>query len=124
MSGDTYKGGIVQKKGEINIETANITQIWHELKDTTDLPALAQQLATLRSEMRKTATTPEDDKAVAMIGEAQEAAEQGKGEAVVEKLTALQKLKKAGRWALEVGEKIGVGLAVAMLKSVIMPDHP
>ncbi len=75
-----------------------------------DLEALSGELATLRNAMRKEAEKPPHDKAVAEVGAAEEAAENGDGASV------LQHLKNAGNWALDVATKIGVNVASEALK--------
>jgi hypothetical protein len=70
----------------------------------------ATELATLRQAMRKEAEEPFHDRAVAEVGEAQEAAQNHDGP------RALQHLKNAGPWALDVATKIGVNLATEVLK--------
>ena len=57
--------------------------------------------------------TREQDKAIGVVADAEEAATKGDGPA------ALQYLKSAGEWTLGVAEKIGVGVAIEALKRAI-----
>jgi len=54
--------------------------------------------------------TREQDKAIGVVADAEDAAAKGDGPAV------LQYLKSAGKWTLGIAEKIGVALAVEALK--------
>jgi hypothetical protein len=113
--GDKYevKGqvGAVGRHAEAHDMTFN--QVWSESKGAVDLTELAKELEQLRREARTQATTVEDDESTAEIGRAQRAAEEGDGP------RALSHLAKAGRWALGVAEKIGVGVATAAIKSAV-----
>jgi hypothetical protein len=76
-----------------------------------DLPKLAEELGRLRAAMKGEGTgTREQDKAIGVVADAEEAATRGDGPA------ALRYLKSAGEWTLGVAEKIGVALAVEALK--------
>ena len=88
-------------------------QLWNQSGQSLDLPALATELTTLRQAMRKEAKEPFHDKAVVQVGEAQEAAQNHDGP------RALQHLKNAGQWALDVATKVGVNLATEALKKVL-----
>jgi hypothetical protein len=77
---------------------------------TVDLIALKDELVTLREAMRKGASEPSHDIAVAEIASAQVAAEEGDAPSV------LKHLAKAGRWALDVAVAIGAALAAEMIK--------
>jgi hypothetical protein len=88
----------------------NYSQAWQQMKDTIDLDALGSELAKLRSSLREKAQTPEEDKAVATIGEAELEAKKGNGAGV------LSKLALAGTWVLGVAKEIGVKLATEALK--------
>jgi hypothetical protein len=78
-----------------------------------DLPALASELSRLRQEMKKLAAEPEEDVAVGQVAIAEKAAKDGDPKGVSEAL------KGAGKWALSVAEKIGVGVATQALKSAL-----
>ena len=78
-----------------------------------DLASLISELQTLRAEMRKQASTVEDDQATVAVGQAIAAAEQG------DTATIFAHLKQAGKWALSLATAIGAELVAAALKSVI-----
>jgi hypothetical protein len=88
----------------------NYGQVWQQMKDTVDLNALATELAELRSSLRQKAKTVDEDKAVASVAEAESEARKGDGPG------ALEKLARAGTWALGVAKEIGVALAAEFLK--------
>ena len=75
-----------------------------------DLPTLAEQLAKLRAEMKKNATEPEQDVAVGAVAAAEAAAKKGDEKSV------LDHLKTAGQWAMEIGLKVGVPVAIEAIK--------
>jgi AbiTii len=108
---DQYTAGQAGAMGP-RAEASHMTfqQIWQQSQGNIDLAALAGELATLRKAMRQEAEEPFHDKAVAEIGEAQEAAQNHDGPKV------LQHLKNGGKWALDVATKIGVNLATEALK--------
>ena len=89
---------------------ANYDRVWQQMKGAVNLDELAAELAQLRTTLRQKAQSVEEDKAVAVVGEAEEDARKGHGPAVLEKLA------KAGVWVLGVAKDIGVGLATEVLK--------
>lgn len=78
-----------------------------------DLRSLAHELETLRTVMRNEATIPEHDIAIGEVAAAQTAAAQGDG------AKALEYLKSAGQWAFDVSTKIGIGVAIAAIKTAL-----
>jgi hypothetical protein len=79
-----------------------------------DLPKLAEELGRLGAAMKgETAGTREEDKAIGVVADAEDAAAKGDGSG------ALRYLKGAGKWALEVAEKVGVEVAVEALKRAV-----
>ncbi len=98
-----------QAQGTIN----NYDKVWQQMAGSTDLNALATELAQLRVALRQKASTVDEDKSVAAVGEAESDARNGNGSG------ALAKLAKAGTWALGVAKDIGVGLAVEALNKSI-----
>jgi hypothetical protein len=111
IMGDQYTAAQAGAMGP-NAKASNMTfqQIWQQSQSDIDLPALAQELGTLRRAMRKEADEPSHDKAVAEVGAAEEAAQKADGPSVV------KHLKNAGKWALDVATKIGVNVATEALK--------
>ena len=82
--------------------------------DNIDLQALAAELRDLRSEMKRLSSDEaEHDVALGEVAKAEAAAKAGDTEGL---RTAL---KSAGKWALEVAEKIGVGVAIAAIKPLV-----
>jgi hypothetical protein len=111
VMGDKYSAGQAGAMGP-HSKASHITfqQIWQQTQSSIDLETLSGELATLRRAMRHEAEEPSHDKAVAEVGAAEEAAQNGDGPLV------LQHLKNAGKWALDVATKIGVSVASEALK--------
>jgi len=86
-------------------------QIWRQVKENFDLPTLAKELNTLRDELQKSSKTAQDYSELDAIASAEIEAQKGDGR------KALSALAKAGKWALSVAEKIGVGVATAAIKT-------
>lgn len=109
--GDKYQAGQAGAVGP-NAQAHDLTlsQTWNRLEGTVDLNQLAEELAKLRQEMKKEAVEIEHDISVAAIGEAHLAAVAGDGSKTIEHL------RSAGRWAFDVAVKIGIPLAVEVLK--------
>ena len=107
--GDTYnveQGVGVGRNVRMNNTVINQAQSTEKL----DLQSLATELAKLRGEMKKEAATPEQDVAVGAIAAAESAAKKG------DEKSALEHLKNVGQWALDVGVKIGVPIAIEAIK--------
>ena len=112
--GDQYKVGQAGAVGP-NSHAHDLTfqQVWNEAGANLDLEVLASELAQLRQALRHSATSAEEDAATGEVALAEVAANQKDGP------KALAHLKNAGKWALGVAEKIGVGVATAAIKSAI-----
>jgi uncharacterized protein YjbI with pentapeptide repeats len=96
-----------------NATAHDFQQVWNEMG--INASKLAEALEQLRNAMRdKNEGTLEQERAIAVVAEAEEAARKGDGP------TALQRLKAASKWALHVAEEIGVGLAVEAIKRATM----
>jgi hypothetical protein len=112
--GDQYTVGQAGAVGpSSHAEHMTFNQIWSQLSSDVDLAALATELVTLRTAMREQATKPEDDLALAEVGQAQLAADRGDGP------TTMSHLCKAGKWALDTATTIGTQVAAAAIKSTI-----
>ena len=98
-------GVIAEHAGDLSFN-----QAWNQVENTVDLPTLAEELTSVQQHMLANAK-PDDYAAIGDVGRAQEAARNGDGP------RALRFLKSAGKWALEVGTKIGADLAVAAGKA-------
>lgn len=72
---------------------------------------MSEELAELRSAIKKEADTLEHDEAVVEIGKAEVAAKESNGP------KALEHLKKAGKWVLKKAEELGMELAKEAMKA-------
>ena len=88
-------------------------QVWNQLSREIDIANLTEELTVLRKAMKKDAETLEHDTAVGEIAVAETAAKANDGP------KALEHLKKAGKWAFGVAEKIGTTLAAEALKKAL-----
>jgi hypothetical protein len=114
IMGDKYHTGQAGVVGRGNLVVGNtFHQFWEKMDAKPDLNELARELAQLRTAMRSEAKEADDDLKVAAVAEAEKAAKGGNGPA------ALEALKSAGGWALDVAEKIGVGVAIAAIKTAM-----
>lgn len=118
MSSDNYNttaGQIAAVGREAHVHDNTFQQIWNQAG--IDLPKLTEELGRLLSVMTREATegtrTPEQDEAIGAVTAAAKAAAQGDGP------TVLRHLKAAGKWALEVAEKIGVAVAAEAIKKTM-----
>jgi len=114
ISGDKYEAGQVVTQGanaKTEVQQVTFNQIWQQNKEKVDLGALGAELATLRSELGAKASAPEHYIEIGAIASAEVEAGKGNGEKVYEALA------KAGKWSLDVAEKIGIGVATAALKT-------
>jgi hypothetical protein len=91
----------------------NFNQVWNEKSSDLDLVALSTELEQLRSALRRESETAEQDGAIGEIAAAEVAARNGDGP------TALERLARAGSWALGVAEKVGTTVAAAAIKSAL-----
>src|SRR5262249_2518892 len=80
---------------------------------TYDFDRLADELAELRLRMCQRVVDPAQLKALDAVNKAEEAA-RGK-----DQRTALDQLRKAGQWALDIATKIGVQVATDALKKAL-----
>jgi hypothetical protein len=111
--GDTtvINKGQVGAIGNNNIVKDNVfNQIWQKNESEFDLNLLSKELSKLRSSLREHAETPEHDMAIGEIASAEVLAKKSDGPGM------LEHLKKAGKWSLQIAEKIGVPIAVEALK--------
>jgi hypothetical protein len=88
-----------------------------QLRDSSgkeiDLEQLAQELGKLRAALKEEPDTPERDSAIGAIADAETASKKGDRSKVAEFLS------RAGKFALDVAEKVGVQVAVAAMKSAM-----
>jgi hypothetical protein len=111
--GDKYEvtgqAGAVGRKAQAK----NVNVYQFSLSPQVDMVALAHELEILRSAMRQQASSPDQDLAVAEVGQAMIAAEGGNEKGV------WSHLKGAGNWALTVATSIGTSVASTAIKSAI-----
>jgi hypothetical protein len=89
------------------------TQVWNQLDGKLNLAQLSEELRRLREAMEGDATQPGQKLSTGAVAAAEESARQKDGPKV------LEYLKTAGKWALEMAEKIGLDLAKEALKSAL-----
>jgi hypothetical protein len=86
----------------------------HSNNVNIDLKQLANDLADLRREMKRLSNgTAEQDAVLGEVAKAETAARSGDRDGVI------QAMKRAGKWAFDVAEKVGVGVAIAVLKPLV-----
>jgi hypothetical protein len=88
----------------------NYGAAWEQLKATTDMNSLTNELTLLRAALRKRAQTIEEDKAVVAVADAEVEAQAGNGPGV------LQKLATVGKWGLSIAKEIGVKVAAETIQ--------
>lgn len=89
-------------------------RVWNKGCAEIDLQQLIQELTKLREIARASSSgAPEEDLALAELAGAQMAAEQGDGSKV------MSHLARAGQWALDIAEKIGIPVAIKALESAL-----
>ncbi len=118
MSDDKLEIGSVNMNNSVFIggdNSGEVTVNANESKARIDLAKLADELTQLRGEMRKEAQTDEHDMALGEVAKAEKAARANNQN------VTLQHLKAAGQWALDVATKIGVPVAIEVLKAVLKP---
>lgn len=96
-----------------------VQQMWDQAKakGTADTTVLAAELAKLLAAMKNDASEPEHFESLAEVSRAEKSAKSGDGP------SALQSLKAAGQWALDVATKIGVSLVTELLKPILLPGQ-
>ncbi len=110
--GDRYEAGQVGAQGpHAHAHDMTFNQIWNQAKGNIDLPTLSKELKILREELQKSAKNAEEFAEIGAVANAEIEALKGDGP------KALSALAKAGKWALNVAEKIGVGVATAAIKT-------
>jgi len=114
IMGDNYMTGQAGAVGPFSsARDMSFSQIWNQVGPNIDLASLARELGQMRTEMRRTAKgDTEQDLALAEIARAEMSANSNDGPA------ALEHLRRAGTWALDVAKSIGAEVAIAAIKSV------
>ena len=112
MSRDTYN--ISGQAGAVGSGAHAHDNVIQQLQGGLDLPRLAEEFARLRTALRQEGKCePEEDEAIGAVVAAEKAAKQG------DEADVLRHLRTAGTWTLGIAEKIGVPLAVEVLKRVV-----
>lgn len=115
VSGNQFKGnraGIVA--GKVEAKNLNVYTSWSEFDPSGefDPQQLAADLAKLKEAMQGEASTEEELDEVSAVQKASLAAEND------DKSKILEHLSNAGKWTLSIAEKIGVPVAIAVLKKM------
>jgi hypothetical protein len=115
VMGDRYEVGQAGAVGPQSVAVGqHFHQVWNKMSSEIDLQQLVEELTKLREKARASASgTPEEDLALAELAGAQLAAEQGDGS------RALGHLARAGQWALNMAQQIGVPIAIKALESAM-----
>ncbi len=114
IMGDKYTAGQVGAQGPGAIAAhMTFTHIGDSDQRSINLEALAGELGTLRQHLKSIATTAAHDVAVGCVAAAEGEAKRGNREA------ALASLAKAGQWALDVAQTIGLGVVANVLSKLI-----
>jgi len=112
VMGDRYEvhGQAAAVGPNAHVHDVTFSQLWSQASERIDLPVLAEQLEQLRTALRAQARTPDDDQAVAEVGQAELAARSGDGPKV------MRHLRNAGRWAFGIATSIGAAIAAEAIK--------
>lgn len=95
----------------IGRNATNVTVTANEsFRQQIDLAQLADELASLRAQMKQAGTNEDHDIATAEVAKASKAAKEGDESRVI------ASLRSAGAWAFDVATKVGTTLAAAALK--------
>ncbi|MFT3879673.1 MAG: hypothetical protein QM703_08435 [Gemmatales bacterium] len=109
--GDIYQAGQVGAMGpKAKAENINFFQILREAIGTSSLNDLAQELEKLRATLLPLSQNEEQDKAVAAVAAAEEAAKEGDAKGV------MSFLKATGKWGFDMASKIGAALAAKAIE--------
>jgi hypothetical protein len=121
-SGTVFHGDQINNYGQAGAigrhsqGVVNLNERWKEIEQDTDLQVLALELDRLRTAYRKVASSREDDKQVALLGDAEEEAEKGNGR----NMAAI--LSKVGRNVLNVAKDIGTDVAAKVIVELMKAD--
>ena len=112
--GHKYEAGQVGAQGPNSSAQGNtFNQVWQQNKNQLDLKALSKELESLRINMQNEASTAEHFSEMGAIADAEIEANKGN------ESKTLEYLSKTGKWSLGIAEKIGVGVATAVIKSTL-----
>jgi hypothetical protein len=120
VMGDEYTVGQAGAVGPgSHAENMTFVQNWNQVAAVGDADALAADLAKLREHLHSLVDEPEQDIAIAALAEAEIEAKSGNGPEALERLSRLNRLKGAGKWALGAATAIGTTVAAAALRVVL-----
>lgn len=113
VMGDNYTTGQAGAVGPMSsAQNMSFNQIWNQAGPAIDLPSLARELEDMRKEMKlRTLGEPEHDISVAEVAQAEIAARSADGP------KALEHLRNAGEWVLEIAKSIGSEVTIAAFKA-------
>jgi hypothetical protein len=115
IMGDTYNvygpAGAVGPNAHAHDLT--VTQVWNQLENKVDLTQLADELALLRKAIENRAADPSQKFAAGAVAAAEHCAREKDGP------KAIEYLKSAGKWVLDVAKDIGVDVAATAIKGAL-----
>ena len=94
-------------------ENMNFSQTVNLIEEKIDLSQLAEELAKIRNEMKKTANGLEQEVAIGAIAAAEQEAKNNNRQKVMENL------KTGGKWALGIAKEIGVSVATLAIQQAL-----
>jgi hypothetical protein len=117
--GTTFNGDQINNYGPVGAVgrgaqgVVNVNEHWAGIRGQVDLGVLAVELEELRNQYRNRHTSREDDRQLALLAEAVEAAESGDEEGVVSRLA------RVGKKVLDTATDIGTDLAAKVIAEMI-----
>jgi hypothetical protein len=112
--GDIYTAGQAAAFGpHAQAHDVTFTQVWNQISATIDLPQLENELGALRQALKKQASLPEHDIAIAEVASAEIAAKNRDGNKVIEHL------RKAGKWVRQVAIDTSCELAASVITKAL-----
>jgi hypothetical protein len=105
--------GSVGAVGRNSQGVVNVYEAWKRVESQVDMKTLAVELEQLRVELRKTGSSREDDKQVALLGEAAYEAENGNGNGIAAALS------NAGMNVLKMARDIGTDVAAKVIAELM-----
>jgi hypothetical protein len=99
--------------GSVSGSVSNFSSVNPTPKNEIDITALLNEISALRQVMKQKATTLEEDSAVGKIADAEKSIKENNLP------KALEYLRSAGKWALDVASQIGVPVAIEFIKQAL-----
>ena len=110
MSDSYYVGQAATVGAHATAHDITFSQVLNQGCASIDLPQLEDELVVLRQELKKQANALEHDIAIAEVANAEIAAKSG------DRDKAIDHLRKAGKWVLEVAASIGCEVAASAIR--------